>query len=282
MRSIKLIILIIAIEIIPNFVAAQACVYAAGNNNCNSPASSTHDPAFKKVLYIDDFLRFVNDDPGQGVKYALSTLGCDATYDGVYEKEDELLNYAFANGFNSLVLYDMNHVFDNATTQYYDGTNTMPTTYEENLRRFIIKAKTGGYGITEVCGVVGDFQYPSEFHYFNGQLDQYPCTLSSGTIDSVDYPHKIKWSSFDYLGECIDLVKRIHNYNTATAKLKIGKEDTSTERTIPCYPDAIIDRMVTEYEFWVSPFHGNTKTELRVFFFQNSWIRLLIRITKFA
>lgn len=245
-----------------NDLFAQSC-YVSRTNYCDFPMSPNYNSSKKRVLFVDHFLRFIQDDYSIGVNTTSSILGVDNNQDNIYEIEDQLLNYAHDNNFTSIILYDLHNVFDNGSLTYLDGSSRTDT-YESNLRRFIVKAKTGGYGITEVSAAIGGFEYPNEIQYFNGSPDDYNCTLSYGNFDStVVVPHPHNWSHFDYLAECINEIKGVHNYNNRFAKSKIGKpkESRTSEKTISCYPDGVIDRLVTEYEFWNFPFHGESNSD---------------------
>lgn len=245
-----------------NDCLSQSC-YVSTSNYCDFPMSPIFNTSKKRVLFVDHFLKFINNDYSIGVNTNSSILGVDDNQDQDYEIENQLLNYARDNNFTSIILYDLHNVFDYRSLPYLDGSSRTDN-YEENLKRFIIKAKTGGYGITEVSAAIGGFEYPQEIQLYNGSPDDYNCTLSYGEIDSTSVvPHPHNWDQFDYLAECINVIKGIHNYNVRIANEKFGKasEEYRNGKNITCYPDGVIDRLVTEYEFWNFPFHGESNSD---------------------
>ena len=68
-----------------------------------APESDPH-----RGMYIDDFMKFY---PGTSiVDTSRSTLGVDRNFDGIFEKEDAILQYACENHITYLALYDLHKI----------------------------------------------------------------------------------------------------------------------------------------------------------------------------
>ncbi len=105
---------------------------------------------YTKSLYVDFFPNAI--------------LGIDENSDQIYEREDQLLNYAKDHNFNSLILYGMQKLFPIESERRLSTFGSPPTDFN-NLKRFIKKAKDF-YGITEIGTTVGanwndDYEQPN-------------------------------------------------------------------------------------------------------------------------
>jgi len=108
-------------------------------------------PIMERGLYVDDFLRF---NSSAELMPESSILGVDAQQDGIFEKEDELLEYARDNHFTILTLYETEPAFSNTTYYAWNAHTGRMETMQEHLCRFISKAKSD-YCIKEIYAAVG-------------------------------------------------------------------------------------------------------------------------------
>ena len=122
------------------FLASLFLVQKASQAQCTSctyvPVPMSNCPATPpkpRGLYVNEFFNFnsVFYGPPLGIDAAHSMLGVDANSDGIYEKEDAMLNYCKANGFSRITLYDIWNILRFGTSVY--GTST----YQDHLKRFI-------------------------------------------------------------------------------------------------------------------------------------------------
>ncbi len=197
-----------------------------------APESDPH-----RGMYIDDFMKFY---PGTSiVDTSRSTLGVDRNFDGIFEKEDAILQYACENHITYLALYDLHKVIAANKFLWNENTHQYENS-EKHLCRFIQKAKTQ-YGITQIGAVGSSTNF---FDSLGAYFDRYPVTAAmrlsddiksspnfNSTLASVEtnfYPTPQAQQDAEYLKQCM----RIMNFNSLNE----------------CQSD--IDVINIEYEFW--------------------------------
>lgn len=267
-------------------VLNQTCgTYTSTSANCSCTTglqSGTRDATKKRVMWVDDFLTLSNGNTGIVVDQDLTnhtgTILGAGIFDGstnLYANEKALLTYAKDNHFTSLILYGVSTILLNYNVHYTDGNGTRTTTYAQNLNRFIIAAKTGGWGITEISAVVGGLDgVPAGVHQFNGNLVQPPCFLPNSILQAhlmMASPPPFSYTNYDRSVAAIDLTNRIYSFNLIAAydSSSIGatatsSSDSSTVITAswvtqrPCNQLGILDRMVTDIDYWldIDPIQG--------------------------
>jgi hypothetical protein len=197
-----------------------------------TPESDPH-----RGFYLDHFLRFFSGT--NTVDTSRSILGVDKDFDGIFEKEDAVLQYACENHITYLAMYDMHRTIGTNKTIWNENTNQFENP-EKHLCRFIEKARTR-YGVTQIGAVGGSSNF---FDSLSTYLDRYPVTAPIQLSDEVKAsPHfnrtlaSVETNSYrtreeqqagEYLKQCL----RIMNFNSTNA----------------CQSD--IDVINIEYEFW--------------------------------
>lgn len=215
-------------------------------------------PPKPRGLYVNEFFEFNSPfyGPPMGIDVNHSILAIDANNDGIYEKEDALLAYCKANAFTRITVYDIWNILAFPTFMY--GSMS----YQDHLKRFITKAKTGGYGITDVGVTIWNPNTPALVAQYNGIVSSCVAAKQAGTAKmSVNYfeaPEQDNVTA-DIDAE-IDLtaVETDDFYNSASKPTQLEKEEqeiaTYANAKIEAANSFKIDHMVSEFEFW------NTKT----------------------
>ncbi len=116
-----------------------------------------------RSLYVDNFSKY-----SANFNYinAYSTLGVDENHDGIFEKEDELLEFVKKSHITSLTLYDMNKVFKTDAPLLWNEIHHRFETLPDHLCRFITKAKSE-YCVQQIYGAVGSSETAQDLIEFN-------------------------------------------------------------------------------------------------------------------
>ncbi len=245
---------LLAVFLINSFISLEKAT--AQCTTCNyTPIKMTGCPTTPpkpRGLYVNEFFNFNNPfyGPPQGIDELHTILGVDANKDGIYEKEDALLSFCKLNRFTRISLYDISNILRYPSTIF--GTSS----YQDHLKRFITKAKTGGYGITDVGVTIWNPTTPALVASYNG--------ISSACVS----PNKMAISEVPSTGtyfkqKDLDLGAAENETNsiyTEESKISASNEVGPTEVSgagasrIDALNSFKIDHMISEYEFW------NTKT----------------------
>lgn len=197
-----------------------------------APESDPH-----RGFYIDHFLRFQSGT--SELDTSRSILGVDKNFDGIFEKEDAVLQYACENHITYLALYDLHRILGTNKTIWNENTHQFENS-EKHLCRFIEKARSL-YGVTQIGAIGGSSNY---FDSLRTYIDRYPVSapihLSDdiksspnfnsrlASVETNNYSSPEAQQEGEYLKQCI----RILNFNATNA----------------CQSD--IDVLNIEYEFW--------------------------------
>lgn len=220
-----------------------ACTYTpVAMSNCPTT------PPKPRGLYVNEFFNFNSAfyGPQQGIDAVHSILGVDANKDGIYEKEDALLAYCKLNKFSRITVYDIWNVLRFPTSMY--GS----LSYSDHLKRFITKAKTGNYGITEVGVTIWNPVTPSYVAAYNGISSN--CILQKMAIANTNGIA----SYFKEKDAPDEMEENEHNTfypaNLSTLAVENEPEIDDLATTSSARVDALnsfkIDHMVSEFEFW--------------------------------
>lgn len=189
-------------------------------------------------LYVDHFLKTTNAgvmDP------AFSILAVDTNRDGIFEKEDALLQYCSENHVTYIALYDMQKILGRNRTAWNENTRSYDL-LEKHLCRFMDKAKNV-YCIDQIGAIGGS---ASAFDSLQTYYERYPVTsayrlrpeqINSMYIDPVLYMVERDYedgSDEQNLAEHLKFWLRVSDYN-----------DCGT-----CGAD--FDYILSEDEFWNS------------------------------
>jgi hypothetical protein len=188
-------------------------------------------------IYVDRFakkLQGTNEyDPN------FSILGADINRDGIFEKEDALLQYCSENHITDIELYDLEKIFGGTLTAWNENTK-MYESLEQHLCRFMQKARDQ-YCITEI-GAAGSTSY--NFDSVAAFNERYPMTdaymLRTGQRNSV------------FFDTTLNIVERtIPASDPQYKKAEILKYCLRTADFNACNPcGARFDNINTEVEFW--------------------------------
>ena len=203
-------------------------------------------PPKPRWLYVNEFFSFNSPfyGPPMGIDATHSILGVDANNDGIYEKEDALLTYCKSNGFSRITLYDIWNVLRFTTSMY--GSMS----YGNHLKRFITKAKTGNYGITDVGVTIWNPVTPSYVAVYNGISSS--CISSKLADSSPSTGSYFKEKDVDtYLtgNESNTYFQGAEKSNASEMVLSDLEEEPSNAK-VDALNSFKIDHMVSEYEFW--------------------------------
>lgn len=205
-------------------------------------------PPKPRGLYVNEFFTFNSAfyGPQQGIDATHSILGVDANNDGIYEKEDALLNYCKANSFSRITVYDIWNILRFASSVY--GAST----YQDHLKRFITKAKTGNYGITDVGVTIWNPNTPAFVAAYNGITSTCVANKAASTTSSSQ-PEGSYFKQKD-----VDLELTGNEENSFYDE--VSRTDAPVEEEIDLASQGNaklgaansfkIDHMVSEYEFW--------------------------------
>lgn len=203
-------------------------------------------PPKPRGLYVNEFFSFNSPfyGPPMGIDATHSILGVDANNDGIYEKEDALLTYCKANGFSRITLYDIWNVLRFSTSIY--GTST----YGNHLKRFITKAKTGNYGITDVGVTIWNPNTPSFVAAYNGIVSScISSRLADTTPSSGTYFKEKDVDTYLARNQYGDDNQELVNSTASADEISTTEEDLSNAK-VDALNSYKIDHMVSEYEFW--------------------------------
>jgi hypothetical protein len=203
------------------------------NSNAQYPAES--DP--HRGMYVDKFAKRLQG--GTAYDPNFSILGVDENHDGIFEKEDALLNYCAENHITDIELYDLEKIIGGTISVWNENTK-MNEPLELHLCRFMQKARDQ-YCITEI-GAAG-----STAHNFDSVAafnERYPITEPYQL--RMDQRNSI---SFD---TSLNMVERTYPVNDIRSRkaelLKYCLRTTDFNNCNPC--GARFDNMNTEVEFW--------------------------------
>lgn len=128
MRNIKHILLLILFAL--NYLSCFA-----------QPEISESDP--HRGMYVNRFLKYNTLTINSGsyeVDTSNSILGVDANFDGIFEKEDRLLQYCMDNHITSIVLYELRNIIGRGLYAWNETTNQYED-LEDHLCRFMEKVR---------------------------------------------------------------------------------------------------------------------------------------------
>jgi hypothetical protein len=196
------------------------------------PESDPH-----RGLYVDKFAKRLQG--GSGYDPNFSVLGVDENRDGIFEKEDALLNYCAENHITDIELYDLEKIFGGTITAWNENTKKNEI-LELHLCRFMQKAREE-YCITEI-GAAGSTAY--NFDSVAAFNERYPITE----------PYRLRndqrnSSKFD---TSLNIVERaIPDTDPEYKKAELLKYCLRTTDFNSCNPcGARFDNLNTEVEFW--------------------------------
>ncbi len=219
---------------------------------CNftpTPVSISYSQSKPRALYVNRLLKF-NDpnNPSLGIDEAVSLLGVDrdgsGNYDGIFQKENQLLAYAQSIGVQTLILYDVENILNNKTMLY--GSSDLET----HLRRFIQNARIGGFGITEIAAVVGcGYNVNQVAVYDDGTYSVEGCWIPKiGEFVEVTEKAQNEGKTYNAMIASVKLLKDVYNYNLECRKKAISVDFVCS---------STFDRIVSEFEFWNALNHDN-------------------------
>ena len=198
-----------------------------------SPEANPH-----RGLYIDHFLKTTSAgvmDPD------FSILAVDSNRDGIFEKEDALLEYCSENHITYIAIYDMQKILGRNRTAWNENTRSYEL-LEKHLCRFMEKAKNV-YCVDEIGAIGGS---ASSFDSLQTYYDRYPVSsvyrLRPEQINSPYFDPILYMTERDYedgseeqnLAEHLKFWLRVSDFN-----------DCGT-----CGAD--FDYILSEDEFWSS------------------------------
>jgi len=196
------------------------------------PESDPH-----RGLYVDKFAKRIQG--GSGYDPSFSILAVDENRDGIFEKEDALLNYCAENHITDIELYDLEKIFGGSIIAWNENTK-MNEILELHLCRFMQKARDQ-YCITEI-GAAGSTAY--NFDSVAAFNERYPITE----------PYRLRndqrnSSKFD---TSLNIVERtIPETDPEFKKAELLKYCLRTTDFNSCNPcGARFDNLNTEVEFW--------------------------------
>jgi hypothetical protein len=217
------------------FYPALFLIFCSLQSFSQSPAEA--DP--HRGMYIDLFLKL---KPGNTViDPVFSILSVDKNFDGIFEKEDAVLQYACENHITYIAMYDMGRIIGEGHSAWDENIHQY-VDLEQHLCRFIEKAKSQ-YGITQI-GIIGGSA--RLFDSLSTYLDRYPPT------EAYHLPPSIKNSP--YFNSTVEIVEK-DDFDTDTERqsaefLKFVLRVMDFNSCGTCALN--IDVLNVEYEFWVN------------------------------
>lgn len=209
-------------------------LFQSFNSFCQYPAES--DP--HRGIYVDRFAKRLQGasnvyDPN------FSILGVDMDRNGLFEKEDALLDYCSENHITTIELYDLEKIFGGSLTAWNENTK-MQESLETHLCRFMKKARDQ-FCITEI-GAAGSAAY--NFDSVVAFNEQYPVTepyrLRNDQINSIHFNPGLRIIEQDYPLE-----------DPRRKKAEMLKYALRTADFNSCNPcGARFDNINSEFEFW--------------------------------
>ena len=140
------------IKFLPLFV-----LFVLNNLLCFAqPDISESDP--HRGMYINRFLKYNTLTINSGandIDTSNSILSIDVNHDGIFEKEDRVLQYCLDNHITTIVLYDLRNILGRGILAWNENDNQFQD-LEEHLCRFMEKARIR-YCINEI-GAAGQGQ----------------------------------------------------------------------------------------------------------------------------
>lgn len=215
------------------FLLSILCLFSASFAFSQpAPESDPH-----RGIYVDRFAKKVQG--GNAYDPNFSILAADLNRDGIFEKEDALLEYCAENHITDIELYDLEKIFGGTLTAWNENTK-MYETLEQHLCRFMQKARDQ-YCITEI-GAAGSTAY--NFDSVAAFNEQYPVTepykLRNDQRNSI---------SFD---TTLNIVERTipadHPLSKKAELLKYCLRTADFNACNPC--GARFDNINSEFEFW--------------------------------
>jgi hypothetical protein len=190
-------------------------------------------------MYIDKFFKLQLNSSTK-LDPAFSILAVDKDRDGIYEKEDELLEYVAQNHITYINMYDI-HRFLGKNLMAWDEEKKRNVKIEEHFCRFINKAKTQ-YGVTQIGAIGGSVNF---FDSLTTYIDRYPVTdpyrLSNKIINSPRFDTTLYMVERTYpVGDPAEKTSEL---------LKFCLRAMDFNACDSCQAD--IDVLNIEYEFWV-------------------------------
>jgi hypothetical protein len=169
-------------------------------------------------MYIDKFVKTSFYDSTK-VDPSFSVLATDTNCDGIYEKEDAMLDYASENHITYLALYDLHRIFGRQLYAWDENQNRT-VDLEEHLFRFIKKAKSK-YGVTLIGAIGGSERF---FDSLKTYLERFP----RADFDVVNTEFEFWTNCFLEFGNFISIQNAMfqmkENYNLAHPDNKIISE----------------------------------------------------------
>ena len=147
-------------------------------------------------MYVDRFLK-TNINNSSVVEPAFSILSVDTNSDGIFEKEDAVLQYACENHITYLALYDMGRILGRSTTAWNENTRQYER-LEKHLCRFIQKAKNQ-YGITQIGAIGGSEDLFDSVATF---MNRYPVINPGDTCSSCQADIDVINVEYEFWGSC--------------------------------------------------------------------------------
>jgi hypothetical protein len=197
------------------------------------PAES--DP--HRGMYVDKFAKRVQG--GSAYDPLFSILAVDENKDGIFEKEDALLNYCAENHITDIELYDLEKILGGTITVWNENTK-MNEPLELHLCRFMQKAREQ-YCISEI-GAAGSTAY--NFDSVAAFNERYPIT--------EPYMLRAAQRNSAKFDTSLNIVERIipanHPDHKKAELLKYCLRTTDFNACNPC--GARFDNLNTEVEFW--------------------------------
>ena len=203
----------------------------------NSYAQFPDESDPHRGIYVDRFAKRLQG--GNVYDQNFSILAADLNRDGIFEKEDALLQYCAENHITDIELYDLEKIFGGTLTAWNENTK-MYETLEQHLCRFMQKARDQ-YCITEI-GAAGSTAY--NFDSVAAFNERYPIT--EVYMLRTDQRNSILFDS------TLNMVERIIPETDPLHKqaefLKYCLRTADFNACNPC--GARFDNINTEVEFW--------------------------------
>lgn len=188
-------------------------------------------------VYVDDFLKM--DATGSNVDSTHSILSVDRNHDGIFEKEDALLQYACKHHITYLAIYDMHRILGRNRVAWNENSHQYEN-LEKHLCRFITKAKAD-YGIKQIGAIGGS---PNFFDSLSTFMDRYPLSAPVHLDSTI--------TNSPYFDQSLRLAEQTFTQNTKEAKqaevIKFGLDVMNFNAANSC--SASIDVLNVELEFW--------------------------------
>ncbi len=193
-----------------------------------------NDP--RRGIYVDKFVNY----SGSTYLNSFSILGVDADLNGVFEKEEELLQFAEQNHITSLTLYDVAKIFDASAPLVWNNNLSRYATLKEHLCRFMDRARNF-YCIKEIYVAVGSTQEANTVLGFNQIFNTptLPFQFTQAEMSSTSFNQRLSSLALQYpVGDPMLVPSEVAKFVLRALHFSSGNCSES------------FDGFTTEFEFW--------------------------------